>query len=349
MTLARTHTPETDALGRPLQSLRLSVTDRCNLRCHYCMPEEHYVWLPKPSLLTFEELTRVAGVFATCGVSKLRLTGGEPLLRHELPALVALLRTIPGIREITLTTNGLLLNRFARALREAGLDRVTISLDTLRADRFQALARRGRHEDVLRGITAAADAGFTHTKLNAVIVRGTNDDEVGDLLAFGRDAGLEVRLIEYMDVGGATQWSPDRVVSRAELLDLIARRHGAATAEPAGEAVSAPAVRYRLPDGTRFGIIASTTAPFCRACDRSRVTADGVWFRCLYAREGTDLRELLRGGVSDAELREAVIGTWHGRRDRGAEERLGLRGRGPLYAPAGLRSDPHREMHTRGG
>jgi cyclic pyranopterin phosphate synthase len=312
------------------------------------MPEEHYVWLPKPSLLTFEELARVARIFAGTGVTKLRLTGGEPLLRHGLPDLVTLLRGVDGIDELTLTTNGLLLERSAAELRAAGLDRVTVSLDTLRPDRFRELAGRGRHADVLQGIRAAADAGFSGTKVNAVIVRTVNDDEVVDLIAFGRAEQVEVRLIEYMDVGGATQWQPDRVVSRAEMLETIAAAHGPVTPVPPTDR-AAPAERYRLADGTCFGIIASTTAPFCGACDRSRVTADGMWFRCLYAQEGTDLRALLRDGTSDADVAMLVRSTWAERADRGAEARLGLESRGPLYALDGLRVDPHREMHTRGG
>jgi cyclic pyranopterin phosphate synthase len=185
-----------DRLGRPLRSLRVSVTDRCNLRCRYCMPEENYVWLPRPSILSFEETDRLVKVFAGSGVSKVRLTGGEPLLRHDLPALVRMLRTTPGLDQIALTTNGVLLADHAGALRAAGLDRVTVSLDTLRPDRMLAFARSSRHAEVIRGIRAARDAGLGPVKINAVVIRGFNDDELEDLLDFGRVEGCEVRFIE---------------------------------------------------------------------------------------------------------------------------------------------------------
>ena len=337
-----------DRLGRPLGSLRLSVTDRCNLRCRYCMPERDYVWLPRESILSFEELTRIARVFASLGAGKVRLTGGEPLLRQGIEQLVAQLADVPAVREIALTTNGLLLARHAASLRGAGLDRVTVSLDTLRADRMLAFARSAHHADVLAGIEAADAAGFSGTKLNTVVIRGYNDDEVLDILEFARSRRLEPRFIEYMDVGGATGWDMTQVVSRAELLDVISRRHG--DVEPLGAPGSAaPAERFSLRDGTTFGIIASTTAPFCRTCDRSRITADGTWFLCLYAPDGTDLRAPLRNGATDAELAALVESTWRGRQDRGAEARAALPERGALYAIEGLRADPRREMHTRGG
>src|SRR5882672_7647458 len=272
----------TDRLERPLGSLRVSVTDRCNLRCRYCMPEQDYVWLPKESILSFEEITRLATLFVSLGVSKLRLTGGEPLLRHDLPALTAMLAAIPGVHDLAMTTNGLLLAPHVAALKGAGLQRVTVSLDTLRAERMRELARSERHADVLAGIAAARAAGLAPVKLNAVVIRGLNDDELADLIEFGKREGAEVRFIEYMDVGGATGWSAEQVVSQREMLEVLARRYGAIVPIEDTEA-SAPAERFRLPDGTTFGIIASTTAPFCRACDRSRLTADGTWFLCLYA------------------------------------------------------------------
>jgi GTP 3',8-cyclase len=339
-----------DTLQRPLGSLRLSVTDRCNLRCRYCMPEDEYVWLPRASILTFEELERVVRVFAQLGVRKVRLTGGEPLLRHDLPALVRLLARIPDIEDLALTTNGLLLAKQAAALRAAGLRRVTVSLDTLRPDRMLAFAKSARHGDVLAGIRAAREAGFEHLKLNSVVIRGFNDDELGELLEFGRAEGAELRFIEYMDVGGATHWSMDQVVSQREMLERLGRRYGPiASVDQIGGDARAPAERFRLPDGTTFGIIASVTAPFCRTCDRSRVTADGTWFLCLYAGKGVDLRERLRGGATDEELAGLIGATWQGRTDRGAEERLGVADRGALYRIDSLRADPHREMHTRGG
>lgn len=339
-----------DTLGRGLRNLRLSVTDRCNLRCQYCMPEEEYPWLPRGEILHFEEIGALVDVFLELGVDKVRLTGGEPLLRRNLAELVRQLAARPAIRDLAITTNGVLLAAQAGELRAAGLHRVTVSLDTLRPGRFAALTRRPAevHAQVLEGIAAVGRAGFTGTKLDSVVIRGVNEDELGDLLEFGRRVPAEVRFIEYMDVGGATRWSPDQVVSRAEILDALARRYG--RIEPIIEPDStAPAERFRLPDDTTFGIIASTTSPFCRSCDRSRLTADGMWYRCLYAVEGTDLRGPLRSGASREELATLIVGGWTNRADRGAEERLAARDRGPLVQVGALRRDPHLEMHTRGG
>ncbi len=337
-----------DVFQRPLGSLRVSVTDRCNLRCRYCMPEQEYVWLPKESILTFEEITRLVGVFASLGVEKVRLTGGEPLLRHDLATLTAMLARLPGVRDLAMTTNGLLLAKQAEPLRQAGLGRVTVSLDTLRPDRMRDLARTDRHADVLAGIAAARAAGF-RVKLNAVVIRGVNDDELVDLIEFARSHGAEVRFIEYMDVGGATGWSAEQVFSQREMLARLTAHYGEISPVTAGADITAPAERFRLPSGTTFGTIASTTAPFCRSCDRSRLTADGTWFLCLYAARGIDLREPLRGGATDGELVELISGAWRGRTDRGAEERLAAASRGALYPREALRADPHREMHTRGG
>src|SRR5437667_367294 len=216
-----------DTLRRPLASLRLSVTDRCNLRCRYCMPEDEYAWLPRTSILTFEEIERLTGVFSGLGVHKVRLTGGEPLLRHDLSTLVAMIARNPRIRDLAITTNGLLLLKHAAELRTAGLQRVTVSLDTLRPERMLAFAKSTRHADVLEGIAAARQAGFARLKLNAVVIRGFNDDELTDLIEFARAHDAEVRFIEYMDVGGATRWSRDQVVSQREMLDVLARRYGA--------------------------------------------------------------------------------------------------------------------------
>jgi cyclic pyranopterin phosphate synthase len=336
-----------DRLGRPLTSLRLSVTDRCNLRCRYCMPEDEYVWLPRSSLLSYEEMERLVRVFVDLGVTKVRLTGGEPLLRHDLHELVELLAGVPGLRDIALTTNGLLLSRQAAALRAAGLQRVTVSLDTLIPSRMRDFAKSDRHADVLAGIAAARAAGFAPLKLNAVIVRGFNDDEIGDLLAFAQSHGAELRFIEYMDVGGATRWSREAVVPRDEILQRLAQFHPL-TPIPDPRS-SAPAERFALGDGTTFGIIASTTAPFCGACDRGRLTADGRFYTCLYAAQGLDLRDPLRAGASDADLAVLLAGGWRARTDRGAEQRLAIAARGALADAARLRADPHLEMHTRGG
>ena len=338
----------TDAFDRPLGSLRISVTDRCNLRCSYCMPEDDYVWLPRKSILTFEETVRLAAIFASLGTHRIRLTGGEPLLRHELPVLVRHLAALPQVRDLAMTTNALLLARFAGALREAGLDRVTVSLDSLRPERYRAMTRSDRLEEALQGLAAAREAGFERIKINTVVVRDVNDDEIVDLIEFGKIQDVEVRFIEYMDVGGATRWSPDRVVSRAAILERLERAYGPIGEVPDQDA-TAPADRFVLPDGTTFGIIASTTQPFCGTCDRSRLTADGMWYLCLYAADGINLKELVRGGASDQEIAAVIVTAWRARTDRGAELRAELSDRGVLYQIQSLRSDPRKEMHTRGG
>jgi len=248
---------------------------------------------------------------------------------------------------LALTTNGVLLGEQARSLATAGLHRVTVSLDTLRPDRFTALTRRANHAQVLEGIAALAPAGFRGTKLDTVVMRGVNEDELADLIEYGQTVPAEVRFIEYMDVGGATRWSMDKVVSRVEMLEALGRRYG--RIEPVVEESTAPADRYALADGTVFGIISSTTEPFCASCDRSRLTADGMWYLCLYAQHGIDLREPLRRGASADELKTLIAGAWGRRADRGAELRLRLRDRTPLVQIGRLREDPHLEMHTRGG
>ncbi|MCU0862452.1 MAG: GTP 3',8-cyclase MoaA [Planctomycetes bacterium] len=339
--------PVPDRFGRPLRNLRLSVTDRCNLRCQYCMPEEEYVWLPKSNVLTFEETMRLVDIFVTLGVDKVRLTGGEPLLRAELPVLVRMLAQRPALRDLAMTSNGVLLREHARALREAGLHRLTVSLDTLDAETFKMLSRRPDHHRVLDGIQAAREAGFEELKIDTVVIAGVNDGELAALLGYARSVGAELRFIEYMDVGGATHWRLDRVVSRARMLELLAASHGPITELPRTD--SAPAERFRLGDGTTFGIISSVTQPFCATCDRARLTADGMWYTCLYATTGTDLRALLRGGASDAVIRQTILDVWTGRTDRGAEERAAMPLRMPMAPVSTLRQDPHLEMHTRGG
>jgi cyclic pyranopterin phosphate synthase len=335
-----------DQLGRPLKNLRLSVTDRCNLRCSYCMPEAEYVWLSREDILHYEEMSRLVDVFAQAGVDRVRLTGGEPLLRRDLPELVAMIAKKTAIGDLALTTNGVALAEQARALHRAGLDRLTVSLDTLRPDRFQALTRFNYLPQVLSGIDEASKY-FQGIKIDSVIIRGTNEDELVPLMEYGKRMAAEVRFIEYMDVGGATRWSRDRVVSREEMLTALGRHYGPIAAIE--EETSAPADRFRLSDGTIFGIISSTTGPFCRSCDRSRLTADGMWYRCLYATKGTDLRSPLRAGQSPEELLSLITGEWRARADRGAEERLSMAERSPLVSASSLRKDPHLEMHTRGG
>jgi GTP 3',8-cyclase len=338
--------PLKDLLGRPLENLRLSVTDRCNLRCSYCMPEAEYVWLPRHDILHFEEMSRLVDVFIRAGVDRVRLTGGEPLLRRDIPELLSMLARKPGIRDLSLTTNGVLLEDQARSLHQAGLHRLTVSLDTLRPDRFQALTRFDALSQVLAGIEEARKH-FSNIKLDSVIIRGTNEDELVTLMDYARSIGAEIRFIEYMDVGGATLWTRDRVMSRQDMLAALSRALGPITA--VDEHTSAPADRFRLADGTVFGIISSTTDPFCRTCDRSRLTADGVWYRCLYATRGTDLRTPLRAGMSADDLLALLQQEWSQRKDRGAEDRLAMRDRSPLIPASSLKKNPHLEMHTRGG
>jgi len=346
-----------DTLARPLRSLRVSVTARCNLRCEYCMPEEDYVWLPREDVLRFEEISALADVFISIGVDRIRLTGGEPLLRRDLSALVGMLAAKPLLQDLALTTNGVLLADQAAALRAVGLRRVTVSLDTLRADRFRAITRFDELDRVKAGLATAARIWTQELKIDTVVIKGVNDDELIDLIEHGKTVGAEVRFIEYMDVGGATRWSPERVVSRREILDTLRRRYGAITKiDPPASAPDAdnsrgraPADRFALQDGTVFGIISSTTSPFCRYCDRSRLTADGLWYLCLYATAGINLSRPLRSGASVEELRTLISESWRARADRGAEQRLELRDRQVFVPINALRKDPHLEMHTRGG
>ena len=336
-----------DRYGRPLRSLRVSVTDRCNLRCLYCMPEPDYAWLPKETLLSFEEVGTIVDAFTALGVDRVRITGGEPLLRRDLASLVRSLANRRDIRDLALTTNGVLLAQQAQALRDAGLHRITVSLDTLDRRRFVDLTRFDSLDSVLAGINAAASAGFDSLKIDTVVMRGVNDDELTALVDYGRSVSAEVRFIEYMDVGGATRWTPEAVVSRREMLDRLRAAYGDVV--PLDEESSAPADRFVLPDGTVFGIISSTTQPFCSTCDRCRLTADGVWLMCLYARAGTDLRRPLRAGATAQELRQLISTVWASRADRGAEERLSFEKRQPLIPVSALKKDAHLEMHTRGG
>lgn len=340
-----------DAVGRPLRSLRLSVTDRCNLRCKYCMPEEDYAWLPRETVLSFEEMALLTKASTGLGVDKVRITGGEPLLRRDLPLLIRMLRQNPQIKDLALTTNGILMAGQAELLYEAGLDRVTVSLDTLRPERFRALTRRDLFHQVLEGIDVVNRTGFPNLKIDTVVMKGFNDDEIVSLIEYGKAVTGEVRFIEYMDVGGATDWSMSRVLSQAEILQILTKRYG--SIEPVREDSSAPAQRFVLPDGTIFGIIASTTVPFCATCDRSRLTADGMWYLCLYAKQGFDLRVPLRRGGTMETIQALMTSVWQARRDRGAEQRKALEGEGlrelQLIDVSRLREDPHLEMHARGG
>ena len=329
----------------------MSVTDKCNIRCRYCMPDDEYEWLPHDSILRLEEAARLAGIFAGLGVNKVRLTGGEPLVRRNIVRLIKLVSQDPRIGDIALTTNGVLLDRHAESLRAAGLGRVTVSLDTLRPDRYQDFTRSPRHGNVLAGIDSLNEAGFPGTKLNAVVIRGYNDDELVDLLEFARNKEIELRFIEYMDVGGATQWSMDDVVTKSVIIDRVEAHYGSIRPKtPDSEyARRAPATRFTLPDGMTFGIVASTTQPFCEQCDRSRLTADGMWFQCLYALEGINLRDHLRSSPDDATVGAVIESAWSQRKDRGAEERFLIPNRGAFRRSAARCPGPHHEMHARGG
>jgi GTP 3',8-cyclase len=332
-----------DQRGRPLRSVRISVTDRCNLRCEYCMPDSGYEWLPRGDLLSFEEIVHIVDALVRLGVRTVRLTGGEPLLRRDLASLVAALSSRQGIDEVALSSNGVLLTSHLAALVAAGLRRVNVSLDTLRPERFAALTRRGSLGDVLQGIAAAA--ARIPVKLNAVVMRGTNDDEIVALVEYARSVGAEMRFIEYMDVGGASRWAAARVVPMAQTLARLEERYGPVV--PVSAHGSAPARRFLLADGTIVGIIASTTRPFCGDCDRARLTADGRWYQCLYAADGLDLRARLRRGDDTAALARAIEEGWRSRTDQGAHDRveLGTARRVIPVSPAA----PHRQMHTRGG
>ena len=339
--------PVLDLHQRPLRSLRVSVTDRCNLRCGYCMPEEEYTWLERDHLLRFGQLTEVVRAATLLGTRRVRLTGGEPLLRRDLWRLVEQLAGL-GLEDLALTTNGVHLADQVRELAAAGLDRVTVSLDTLRPDRFQELTRRDALGQTLAGVEAAVQALPNRVKVNTVLMAGVNDDEVLDLLAWAQGLGCELRFIEYMDVEGATRWSQSRVLPASELLQRLKAELGPIEAAPAS--ASAPARRYRLASGQTFGVVASTTAPFCGACDRARLTADGHLFTCLYGAEGLDLGTPLRAGEHAPELAQRMSATWAARADRGAEERLARPDReASLTERQTLRAAPQREMHTKGG
>ena len=335
----------TDRHHRELQDLRISVTDRCNLRCTYCMPLDQYDWLAREQILSFEEIRRLVQIFAGLGASKLRITGGEPLLRNGLPELVGMLARIVGIEDICLTTNGLLLSDAAVDLRRAGLDRVTISLDSLNPDTFRRVAQRGRLDTVLAGVAAAKAAGLGPIKINTVVERGVNDREIPQLLEYSRREGFEIRFIEYMDVGNVNDWTANKLVSKAEILGLVAESQ---PFEPVvSERGSAPAVRYRFKDGLGgFGVIASVTEPFCGDCTRARLTADGRLVTCLFAPRGHDLKALLRTSATDSELSEAITSVWERRTDRYSEERLVAISSEQGYRPEAVRK---LEMISLGG
>jgi cyclic pyranopterin phosphate synthase len=313
---APTQGPLVDTFGRVADDLRISVTDRCNFRCTYCMPAEGLTWLPKSELLTFEELTRLLGIFVGLGVRSLKVTGGEPTVRADLPRLIGMFREAGPDLDISLTTNGVLLEQLAEPLARAGVDRATVSCDSLLRHRFVEMTRRDALEKVLRGLRAAEDADLTPIKINCVVIGGTNDGEVVDFARWARETGYEVRFIEYMPLDAQHAWERDKVVPAARILSTINTVHPLI----AESADAEPATTYRFADGApgRVGVIASVTEPFCDTCNRLRLTAEGMMRNCLFALDETDLRQPLRDGASDDELastiRANVWSKWSGHR-----------------------------------
>ncbi len=308
--------PLIDAFGRIADDLRISVTDRCNFRCTYCMPAEGLQWLPKEEILTFEELTRLLALFVRLGVRGLKVTGGEPTIRADLPKLVGMFRSVGPELDISITTNGLLLDRLAAALAAAGVDRATVSCDSLLQHRFAEMTRRDALDKVLAGIRAAEAAGLVPIKINTVVIGGTNDDEVVDFARWARETGYEVRFIEYMPLDAQHAWERAKVVPGAAILEAIDAVFPLAARHHATE----PATTYGFADGApgTVGVIASVTEPFCDTCNRLRLTAEGQFRTCLFALDETDLREPMRDGASDDELegliRAAVWAKWSGHR-----------------------------------
>jgi cyclic pyranopterin phosphate synthase len=293
-----------DSFGRIADDLRISVTDRCNFRCVYCMPEEGLEWLHKAKILTFEEITRIASVFVSLGVRTIRLTGGEPTLRRELPVLVSMLDRLHPDLDLAMTTNGFLLDHLAQPLAAAGLKRVNVSVDSLMHHRFAEITRRDALDKVMSGLKAAERAGLYPIKLNCVVVRGTNDDEVVDFARLSRETGYEVRFIEFMPLDADRTWRREDVVSLAEIIETIGAEF------PLEEVVHGvePATVWRFSDGApgSVGVIPSVSAPFCESCNRVRITADGQLRNCLFSIVETDLREIVRSGGSDEDLAEAI-------------------------------------------
>ena len=308
--------PLVDTFGRVADDLRISVTDRCNFRCSYCMPAEGMTWLPKEELLTFEELTRLLGLFVGLGVRSLKVTGGEPTIRADLPRLIRMFREVGPDLDISITTNAMVLDTLAQPLADAGVDRATISCDSLLRHRFQEMTRRDALDKVLAGIRAAESAGLTPIKINTVVIGGTNDDEVVEFARWARETGYEVRFIEYMPLDAQHAWEREKVVPGARILEAIDAIYPLRANGPDTE----PAATYRFTDGAPggIGVIASVTEPFCDTCNRLRLTAEGQLRNCLFALEESDLREPMRGGASDADLehliRRGVWAKWSGHR-----------------------------------
>ena len=311
----------TDSFNRPLKDLRISVTDRCNFRCTYCMPMDEYEWIDKKEILTFEEIARIAKLFIERGVEKIRLTGGEPLVRQDLHRLIEKLAPLDGLMDLCLTTNGALLASQIGALAKAGLKRVNVSIDTLDADKFKRMTKRGDLDKVLEGIFAAKAAGMAPLKLNAVIERGVNDDDILPLVEFSRVNGFAMRFIEYMDVGNSNNWTSAKLVAKKQIIETIHARYP--LREIGRDQGSAPSVDYEFLDGQGdIGVIASVTEPFCSSCTRSRITADGKFVTCLFSDVGHDLKAQLRSGASDDEVGQFIAKIWSGRTDRYSADRL---------------------------
>ncbi len=310
-----------DALGRTLKDLRVSVTDRCNFRCSYCMPLDKYEWINKAQILTFEEITRLAGLFVRLGVEEIRITGGEPLLRHGLERLVAQLAAIEDLKDLSLTTNASIFHEQAPALVHAGLQRINVSLDTIDREKFSAMTQRDDLENVMKGLFSAKHHGVSPIKLNSVIQRGINDDDIHSLVEFSRKHGFWIRFIEYMDVGNSNNWVSEKMVSKKEILERI---HGRYPLKEIGRLDhSAPAVSYQFLDGIgNIGVIASVTEPFCAGCTRARLTADGRLVMCLFAEKSYDLKHWMREGAGDEEIIDFIRSAWKERSDRYSEERL---------------------------
>ncbi len=308
--------PLVDTFGRVADDLRISVTDRCNFRCTYCMPAEGLAWLPKDELLTFEELARLLRIFVSLGVRSVKITGGEPTVRADLPTLVRMFREVAPDADLSMTTNGVLLDRLAEPLARAGLDRVTVSCDSLLRHRFAEMTRRDALERVLAGIRAAERAGLTPIKINCVVIAGWNEDEVVDLARWARETGYEVRFIEYMPLDAERRWERAKVVPAARIVEAIDRAFPLVPVHRGNE----PATSYRFADGAPggVGVIGSVTQPFCDTCDRLRLTAEGQLRACLFALEETDLRGPMRAGADDRELEAAIRRTvwrkWSGHR-----------------------------------
>ena len=310
-----------DIHKRPVRDLRISVTDRCNFRCSYCMPLDKYEWIDKKEILTFEEITRLASLFVGLGVEKIRLTGGEPLVRQNLDRLVGKLSAIQGLKDLCLTTNGALLGEKIQLLKLAGLRRINVSLDSLDPDKFRQITKRGDLDKVLEGIFAAKSHGLNPIKLNAVIERGVNDEDILPLVEFSRQHGFAMRFIEYMDVGNANNWTSEKLVPKKE---MIAKIHSRYPLKEVGRAQgTAPSVDYEFVDGRGdIGVIASVTEPFCSSCTRVRVTADGKIVTCLFSETGHDVKALLRDGASDEEILKLLGSIWRTRTDRYSLDRL---------------------------